>query len=58
MGRYSYWIAELESVRTADDAARMLDAEDFGISIDHVENCGPYATRDALNLEGYPCGGR
>lgn len=38
MGRYSYWIAELESVRTADDAARMLDAEDFGISIDHVEN--------------------
>ena len=38
MGRYSYWIKDLESVRTVDDAAKMLDAEDFGISIDHLEN--------------------
>ena len=38
MGRYSYWIAELESVRTAEDAARMLDAEDFGVSIDCLED--------------------
>jgi len=38
MGRYSYWIEDLESIRTVDDAAKMLDAEDFGISIDHLEN--------------------
>lgn len=38
MGRYSYLIDDLESVKTADDAARMLDAEGFGISIDHLED--------------------
>ena len=38
MGRCSYWIDGLESTRTADDAARMLDAEAFGISIDHRED--------------------
>jgi len=38
VGRYSYWIDDLESDRTADDAATMLDAEDFGISIDHLDD--------------------
>jgi len=35
----------LESVRTADDAARMLDAEDFGISIDHLEDVWAVCTK-------------
>jgi hypothetical protein len=38
VGRFSYWMDDLESVTTVDDAARMLDSEDFGISIDHLED--------------------
>jgi hypothetical protein len=38
VGRYSYWIAELKAVRTTEDAAQMLDTEDFGISIDHLDD--------------------
>ena len=30
MGRYSYWIAELESVRIAHDAARMWTLKTSG----------------------------
>jgi hypothetical protein len=46
MGRYSFWMDELESVATVEDAARLLDAEEFHLSIGHIEKMWAVCTAD------------
>ena len=49
-GRYSYWFDDRRTARTADDAARLLDAEELGISVSgHYPVAAPGCNRN-------PCG--